>query len=166
MLRIQHFSHHAIGRMACIVASVLLVGFFLAACGSNTTTGSGGSTPTPTQPAKAVNCGQIQTRVNQIPPAQKAAAQQAANCFYQAYQKCQPATLTFSSFGVDTGDIHNLSVKSANGYCTVSDGFQHFIAPKPPSGTVTYSCASMSMQSDGLHVESCGTVGTFVIPTT
>ena len=165
MFRVQRFSHHAISRMACIVASFLLVGFFLAACGSNTTVGGGGQpTPTPTQPAQTVNCGKIQSHANSIAPTDKAAALQAANCFYSAYQKCQPATLMFSDYGVDTGAIHHLAVKSANGSCTVSDGWQHFIAPKPLSGTITYSCTGMTMQSDGLHINSCGNAGTVVIP--
>ena len=166
MFRVQRFSHHAISRMACIVASFLLVGFFLVACGANTTVGGGGSTPTPTQAPQAVNCGKIQSRTNNIAPTDKAAAVQAANCFFQAYQKCQPATLVFSEFGVDTGAIHNLSVKSANGSCTVIDGWQHFIAPKPPSAITTYTCTGISMQSDGLHLNSCGQAGSFVIPLT
>ena len=167
MLRVQRLSRHAISRMACIVASFLLVGFFLVACGSNTTVGGGGQpTPTPTQPLQTVNCGKIQSHANSIAPTDKAATLQAANCFYQAYQKCQPATLVFSSFGVDTGAIHNLAVKNVNGSCTVSDGWQHFIAPKPPSAITTYSCAGMSMQSDGLHLNSCGQAGSFVIPLT
>lgn len=165
MFRDQRFSRHAIGRMACIVASFLLVGFFLAACGSNTTTGGGGQ-PTPTQPAQNVNCGKIQSHANSIAPPDKTAAQQAANCFYSAYQKCQPATLMFSDYGVDTGAIHNFAVKNANGSCAISDGWQHFIAPKPLSNIVTYSCTGMNMQSDGLHIESCGNVGTVVIPLT
>ena len=165
MFRVQRFSRHAIGRMACIVASFLLVGFFLAACGSNTTTGGGGQ-PTPTQPAQTLNCGKIQSHANSIAPTDKTAAQQAANCFYSAYQKCQPATLMFSDYGVDTGAIHNLAVKNVNGSCIISDGWQHFIAPKPLSSIVTYSCTGMNMQSDGLHIESCGNVGTVVIPLT
>jgi hypothetical protein len=167
MFRIQRFSHHAISQMACIAASFLLVGFFLVACGTNTTVGGGGQpTPTPTHPLPTVDCGKIQSRVNSIAPTDKAAAQQAANCFYQAYQKCQPATLMFSAFGVDTGTIHHLSVKNTNGSCTVSDGWQHFIAPKPPSAITTFSCAGMNMQSDGLHINSCGQAGSFVIPLT
>jgi hypothetical protein len=165
MFRTQRFSHSSFQRMASIVVSFLLLGFFLAACGSNgTTTGSGQTAPTPTQPAQTVDCGKIQSRVNSIAPSDKTAAQQAANCFYAAYQKCQPATLVFSSFGVDTGAIHHFAVKNVNGSCTISDGLQHFIAPHPPAGTVTYSCASMKMQTDGLHIESCGTIGSIVIP--
>lgn len=167
MFRVQRFSHHAIGRIACIVASFLLVGFFLAACGSNTTVGSSGQpTPTPTKPAPTTNCGQIQSRANTVAPTDKAAALQAANCFYSAYQKCQSATLTYSQYGVDTGAIHHLTVKNANGSCSISDGYQHFVAPKPPSNTVTFTCTGISMQSDGLHLDSCGQAGSFVIPLT
>ncbi len=166
MFRVQRFSRHAIGQMACIVASFLLVGF-LAACGSNTTVGSGGQpTPTPTKPAPTVNCGQIQSHANSVAPTDKAAALQASNCFYSAYQKCQPATLMYSDYGVDTGAIHHLAVKNVNGSCTISDGWQHFMAPKPPSNTITYTCTGMNMQSDGLHLNSCGQAGSFVIPLT
>lgn len=165
MSRTQHFSQNTFRRIACIVVTLLLSGFFLVACGSNTTTGSGGQpTPTATRPAQTVDCGKIQSRANSIAPADKAAAQKAENCFYSAYQKCQPATLTFSTFGVDAGVIHHFAVKNANGSCAISDGWQHFIAPNPPAGTITYPCASMNMQSDGLHIESCSTAGTVVIP--
>ena len=165
MSRTQQFSRNAISRLACVVVSFLLLGFFLAACGSNTTTAGGGQpTPTPTRLAQTVDCGKIQSRANGIAPSDKAAAQQATQCFYQAYQKCQPATLVFSSFGVDAGVINNLAVKNANGSCAVSDGWQHYIAPHPPAGTITYSCASMNMQTDGLHIETCGDAGTIVIP--
>ena len=166
MSRTQRFSRSAIRRIAGIVASFLLLGFFLAACGSSTTNsgGSGQPTPTPTRPAQTVDCGKIQSRANGIAPSDKAAAQQAVNCFYQAYQKCQPATLMFSSFGVDAGVIHHFAVKNVSGSCAISDGWQQFIAPNPPAGTITYSCASMNMQADGLHIESCGTAGSIVIP--
>jgi hypothetical protein len=165
MSRTQGFSQNSFRRLAYVVVGFLLLGFFLAACGSNsTTTGGGQPTPTPTRPAPAVNCGQIQSRANGIAPANKAAAQQAAQCFYQAYQKCQPATLVYSSIGVDAGVIHNLAVKNANGSCTVSDGWQHYVAPRPPSSAITYSCASMNMQTDGLHIAACGQAGSIVIP--
>ena len=164
MSRSQRFSRNAISRIACIFASFLLLGFFLAACGS--TGGGGQPTPTPTRPAQTVDCGKIQSLANGLAPSDKAAAQQAVNCFYSAYQKCQPATLVFSSFGIDAGVINHFAVKNVNGSCTISDGGQHFIAPKPPAGTITYSCASMNMQADGLHIESCGTVGSIVIPLT
>ncbi len=165
MSRTQHFSQNTFRRMACIVVAFLLLGFFLAACGSNTTTGSGGQpTPTATRPAQTVDCGKIQSRANSIAPADKAAAQKAENCFYSAYQKCQPATLTFSTLGVDAGATHHFAIENVNGSCTISDGWQHFIAPNPPSSAITYSCASMNRQSDGLHIESCSNVGTVVIP--
>jgi hypothetical protein len=167
MSRTRCFSRNAISPIACIAASILLLGFSLAACGSTSTTGGNGQpTPTPTRPPQTVDCGKIQSRLNGIAPSDKAAAQQAVNCFYQAYQKCQPATLMFSALGIDAGVIHHFAVKNVNGSCAISDGWQHYIAPKPPAGTITYSCASMNMQSDGLHIESCGEAGSIVIPLT
>jgi hypothetical protein len=163
MSRIQHVSRSTIARIAGIVVAFLLLGILLAACGSNTG-GGGQTTPTPTQPTQTVNCGKVHSLANKLVPTDKAAAQQAENCFYQAYQKCQPATLMFSTIGVDAGYIHNLAVKSANGSCAVSDGWQHFIAPKPPSSITTYTCVGMTMQNDGLHLDSCGQAGSFVIP--
>jgi hypothetical protein len=166
MSRTQVFSRNAFSQIACVVAGFLLLGFFLAACGSSTTTTGGGGQPTPTatQSTQTVDCGKIQSRANGIASSDKAAAQQAVNCFYQAYQKCQSATLMFSSLGLDAGVIHHFAVKNVNGSCAISDGWQHYIAPQPPAGTITYSCASMNMQTDGLHIESCGTIGSVVIP--
>lgn len=165
MSRTQHFLQNSSSRIAYVVVSFLLLGFFLAACGSNTTAGSNGQpTPTPTRPVQTVNCGSVQSHLNGISPSDKPAAQKAVNCFYQAYQKCQPATLMFSTFGIDAGAINHFAVKNANGSCSISDGWQHFIAPNPPAGTITYSCASMNMQADGLHILSCGDVGSIVIP--
>ena len=165
MFQVHRFSHNALRRMAGIVVSFLIVGFCLVACGSNTTTGGGGQ-PTPTKPPQTVNCGNVQTHANKITPADQPAAQKAVNCFYSAYQKCQPAALMYSVYAVDTGTIHNLAVKNTNGSCAVTDGWQHFIAPKPASNAITYSCTGMAMQSDGLHLESCGQAGSFVIPLT
>lgn len=166
MSRTQRFSRSVFSRIACIVASFLLLGLFLAACSTSATTTGGGSqpTPTPTRPAQTVDCGKIQSHPNGIAPSDKAAAQQAENCFYQAYQKCQPATLMFSSQGLDAGVINHFAVKNVNGSCAISDGWQHYIAPHPPAGIITYSCASMNMQADGLHIESCGNAGSIVIP--
>ncbi|GAC1518552.1 MAG: hypothetical protein NVS3B14_20900 [Ktedonobacteraceae bacterium] len=138
----------------------LLAAIILAACGSNTTTG-GQATPTP---AQTVNCGKVQSSLAKHSPTDKAAAQQAENCFYQAFQQCRPATLTYTTFGVDAGDIHSFSLKSVNGSCTISDGVQHYIAPNPPGATSTYTCATMTKQTDGLHIQSCGSTGTILIP--
>jgi hypothetical protein len=145
----------------------LLVMLMLAACG-NTTGGTGSqggqSSPVATKPAQTQNCGTLHSNVAGLIQTDKAHAMQDENCFFNAYKQCQPATLIFQSTSVDTGVIHNFAVKSSNGSCSLTDGLQHFIAPKPPSRTTTYTCASASMQSDGLHIASCGTAGDILIP--
>lgn len=161
MSRTQHFSQKSPGWLAGVVTSFLFLGFMLAACGSNTTTSG---QPASTPPAQTVNCGSVHSSHFGISPADKASAQKAENCFYQAYQQCRPATLTFSTFAVDAGAIHNLSLKSANGTCAISDGVQHYIAPNPPGAATTYTCATMQLQADGLHIQTCGDMGTVLIP--
>ena len=161
MSRTRRFSQNPFSRIAYIIMSSLLLGFFLAACGTNTTT-SGQATSTPT--AQTVNCGSLHGGPGGISSPDKVGVQNAENCFYQAFQQCRPATLTFTAFGVDAGAIHHFSVKSVNGSCTVSDGWQHYIAPNPPGATINYTCATVTKQSDGLHIQTCGDLGTILIP--
>jgi hypothetical protein len=160
MPRSRGFSQNFFYRVVFIAIGSLLLGFILAACGSTTTTG-GQPASTPT---KTVNCGSVHSSAVGIVPSDKASAQKAENCFYQAYQQCRPATLTFTTFEVDTGDIHNFSVKSANGSCAISDGVQHYIAPNPAGAATIYSCATMQLEADGLHIQTCGDLGTVLVP--
>ena len=142
---------------------VLLLGL-LAGCGSNYSAQGGQPQVTPTTALKAQDCGSVHTIRLLVVPTDQSKAKQIENCFWQAYQQCRPATLVFSSSGVDAGVIHNFSVKSANGTCMISDGVQHFIAPKSPGAAKMYTCGSMTMQTDGLHILSCGELGNIVIP--
>lgn len=163
MLRTQRYlKDRKVWIVGAMLSSLLLM-ILLAACGA--TTGSqSGSTPTPAAPAQTQNCGTLHNRLNGLPPADKVIAPQVEQCFYQAYKQCQPATLTYDVNGVDAGTINNFSVKNVNGTCTLTDGFQHYIAPRPASVPVLYTCASMSMQADGLHIYSCGQANTVLIP--
>ncbi|HVB72580.1 MAG TPA: hypothetical protein VNE38_03400 [Ktedonobacteraceae bacterium] len=161
MSQFQRFYHNPLGRVVYIITGSLLLVFVLAACGSQATTG-GQSTSTP--PPQTVNCGNVSSSLANHSPSDKAAAQKAEDCLYQAYQQCRPATLTFTTFGVDAGAINHFSVKSVNGSCTISDGVQHYVAPNPPGATSLYTCATMTRQSDGLHIQTCGELGTVLIP--
>jgi hypothetical protein len=142
---------------------LLLPGFF-AGCGSNYSAQGGQPQATATTPPKPQNCGSVHTIHLLVVPTDQSKAKQIENCFWQAYQQCRPATLMFSSSEVDTGVIHNFSLKSANGACVISDGVQHFIAPRSPGAAKMYTCSSMAMQTDGLHILSCGELGNIVIP--
>lgn len=148
-----------------LLLCALALAFVLAACASLTgSQGNTTATATPGTPKQAVNCGTLHSNYAGLLSSDKASAQQVESCFYHAYQQCQAATLTFQQTSIDSGSVNHLSVKSANGACVLSDGVQHFIAPKPPGGIITYTCASASMLADGLHIASCGDAGEVVIP--
>jgi len=143
-----------------LIALVILTAI-LAACGSNNTTPGG--QPTSTPPAQVQKCGSVETSPNGlITDATK--AKQAENCFWQAYQQCHTATLTFTKRGLDAGAIHSFTIASNNGQCSISDAIQTYIAPNPPRPGSTYTCMGLTQQVDGLHFASCGELGDIVVP--
>ena len=144
-----------------LVLVVICVG--LVACGSNTTTIGGGSNPTPTVATQVQKCGNVQA--NPLGhPLNGTTAKQAEDCFWQAEQKCQPATLTYIAGGVDTITTHIFTIQSNGGQCSVSDAMTHAIVPSKPSVTKTYTCSSVNQQADGLHFSTCGSEGDIVVP--
>jgi hypothetical protein len=146
---------------ASILAFLMLA---LSACGSNLGGQGQGPAPTSTPPLQVQKCGTVHTLHSQIAPADQNTARQAENCFWQAFQRCQPATLTYAENGLDAGTVNTFTLKSAGGKCAISDGVQHYIAPHPPGNTTTYTCSDVKLQSDGLYVFSCGNVGTIIVP--
>jgi hypothetical protein len=139
---------------------VICVG--LVACGSNTTTG-GASNPTPTVSTQAQLCGSVQANPMGH-PLNGTTAKQAEDCFWQAEQKCQPASLTYIAGGVDTITTHVFTIQSNSGKCSVSDAMTHAIVPSKPSVPKTYTCGSVNQQADGLHFTACGDEGDIVVP--
>lgn len=157
-----------------ILASSFAIGLvcllmLLAACGTNgkstTTTGSSGTTQAPaaTQ-ATQRNCGVVHTMHLLIVPADVNHAKGVEDCFWQAFQQCAPATMIYSQNSLDTGTIHNFSIKNVNGKCTITDGVQHFIAPHPARSMTTYTCAGVTQQTEGLRFISCGEAGNVLVP--
>jgi hypothetical protein len=143
--------------------SLVLLLSLLVACGS-TYSGQGGQ-PQVKATQETQNCGSIHTLHSQVVQADSSKVKQVEDCFSQAYQQCRPATLTFSVSGVDAGTLHTFSLKSVGGTCVISDITQHFIVPRSSSAATTYTCESLTMQTDGLHILSCGKLGSIVIPT-
>ena len=142
-----------------IALTVLTV--ILAACGSNDTTPGG--QPNSTPPAQAQKCGSVDTSPDGK-LIDEALAKQAENCFWQAYQHCQAATLIFTKRGLDAGTIHTFTLANNNGQCSISDAIQIYIAPNPPRPGSTFACMSLTQQADGLHFASCGSLGDVVVP--
>jgi hypothetical protein len=159
MRRTRHYLNRRTWAAGALSGALVLL-CIVAACGTSASSqGPGATTPLPTQ-----NCGTLHSNYAGLMQADKAVAQQDETCFFNAYKQCHPATLIYESFGLDAGSINHLAVKSANGSCSLADGVQHYIAPNPPRGTITYACASASMQADGLHIASCGDAGDVLVP--
>ena len=158
----QHTSRRFLTAGAML--SALLLMLLLAACGSSTggQGNSGGSTPSPN--TGTVNCGTLHQSHAGLNAKDKAIAAQAENCFYQAYQQCHNATLTFMESSIDTGVIHKFAVSNNGGKCALTDGMQHYIAPNPPGATIMYTCSTMTQAVDGLHIQSCGAANNVIIP--
>lgn len=143
-------------RMAFVVASSALLACALAACGQ-----TGGQTSTTGSAPQ--NCGTV-TIHGPMPPTDAAAAQ-VESCFYQAYQRCSPATLSADDMGIDAGTDRTFAIQpGSQGGCTLTDVATTYVVPRGKNAPVTYRCTGLSQQSDGLHFSACGADGSLFIP--
>jgi len=151
---------------------MLLLCVLVAGCGSNLPGLGGQSQVTPTNPAPtpgpthgqlAQNCGEVDTTLNgKALDATK--AKMVSNCFWQAYQKCQPTSLTLKVHSLDTGANHVFTTRNIYGKCAITDTVTHYIVPNNLNTTTSYTCSGLKMQADGLHFIACGSIGNIVIP--
>ncbi len=145
---------------------LLLVVFMLglAACGSNTGSGYAPG-PTPTTQTQLQLCGTVMTNPRGI-PTDVPTATRAENCFWQAFQKCAPASLVYTLFGVDTATARTFIVRANGDHCTVTDTVKHTMVPALPTpltAPATYTCSGIAQKSDGLHFSGCGQDGDIVV---
>ncbi len=162
----QRLRRHQSSRVCIALGLICLIALF-AGCGTYTP-GQGGqahSTPTsiPASPQQAQNCGTVNTALNGQ-PVDRNQARLAGNCFWQAFQRCQAATLLLKEHSLDTGADHTFTIKSNNGKCSVVDTVKHYIVPNNQTTTTTYSCSGLAMQADGLHFIACGNLGSIHLP--
>lgn len=155
--RKRHFLLAGLG-LACML-------FFFTACGANgsTTTGSNGPGATATQPP-IKQCGTVHTLRQLVVPTEQKGAKGVEDCFWQAYQKCSPATLVYSQGAIDTATVYTFSLKSQNGKCVIEDLLQHVILPRTPAPGVNGTCAGLTQQTDGLHFHACNNEGDVLVP--
>lgn len=149
-----------------IVGLVLFLAL-LAACGTNangTTTGSGSTPAATSTPLPVQRCGVVHAQRLQIVPADQDLARGAEDCFWQAYQQCHPATLTYSQGNLDTVMLHTFTLTSHTGRCVITDAAQRSVLPRPPQSAGTYTCSGLTRQPDGLHFASCGSEGNVLVP--
>jgi hypothetical protein len=120
----------------------------------------------PSQPlAQVKNCGSFSGNPIGTADAHASAAEQ---CFLKAFSACEPATLTFTQMGVDTGTVHTFSIKQPKSGCSVADAAQGYSANfGGRRGDVQhYACAGLQAQSNGsILVPSCGDEGDIILPT-
>src|SRR6266581_600508 len=128
--------HRLLAIGAVLILALLIVGVGVAFAGRT--------------PAQGQNCGEVHT-LNAHFIESEASVRQAENCFWQAFQQCSAASLTFQT-------VNN------NGKCSISDVTQHYIAPNPTQAGQTYTCTGLARQADGLHFLNCGAEGNIVVP--
>ena len=92
-------------------------------------------------------------------------AQQAENCFWQAFQHCRSATLVFITTSVDTALIRTFTIHNNQGACSISDARQLRVVPnQPSSAATTFTCTGLVQQQQGLRFSACGQDGDIVVP--
>ena len=148
-----------------LVPGLALLLFFLVACGANVSATSGSSGPVATAtPAPIQQCGTVHTLGQQVVPADQKSVKGVEDCFWQAYQQCNPATLVYSQGSVDTATVHTFSLKSQNGKCVITDALQHVIFPHAPKAGESDTCTGLAQQTDGLHFLTCKNEGSVLVP--
>lgn len=177
------YRHVYASRRCFLTTGLILLLLVLAACGTNnvtTTSNSGpgttppvrvtGATPTisvthtPGEQPPAQNCGAVHSTSLRVVPPDQDLTKGIEDCFWQAYQHCHLATLTYSQTSVDTAVIHTFSLKSQHGECVITDALQHVIVPHSPRSAGSYVCRRLTQQTDGLHFLACGTEGNVLVP--
>jgi hypothetical protein len=150
-----------LAQQLCLSLFIMLIGCALAACGSNSSTTGSGSSANPT-PAQPKNCGTIKQAAGKT-VGTSTTVQQTGDCFWQAFQQCQPASMTFAVSGVDTLTTHTFTTKKTATSCVVTDTIKHQIMPRPSKNTTTVTCAGVTKEQNALRFTSCGTQGDLVI---
>lgn len=94
---------------------------------------------------------------------------QAETCFLNAFQQCQPRTLTFTSgVGLESINTHVFTLVKNGGACTITDRFTNTTQNVPPplggTHTATYTCSSLTQQNGGLLFSNCGAEGNVSVP--
>ena len=157
------------GKVSKLIVAPALVLLLAVLVGCGTSAGGQGaqsqaaSTPTPSVSYQAQNCGKVETTLSGK-PTDTSKAKLSENCFWMAFQRCQPATLNFVAHSLDTAADHTFTIKSSNGKCSISVTVKNYIVPNHLTATHTYTCGNLQMRADGLHFIACGSIGNILIP--
>lgn len=136
--------------LAVLCSGLLVWGF--AAC---TSVSAAGSYPPAPQP---LACGEVDNGIH------LGGSVGATSCFYQAYLRCQTATLVYRYTPLDTSEKQVFTIHAD---CSVTDVRSFAIIPgNPDNGPFsTYTCRSVQQGSNAIVITGCGTQGDVTIPT-
>ena len=163
ILQRYHLRQSRLKRVLAVLSIGLLVAVISAGIAACASSSSGSQNPTPTTSTQVQKCGSVRTNPRGI-PLNGPATKQAEDCFWQAYQKCHAASLSFTTTGVDTVVVRTFTIQNNGEQCSVSDTVQHAIVPAPLSAAKTYTCTGVTEQADGLHFTGCGNDGNIIVP--
>ena len=163
ILQRYHLRQSRLKRTLAVLSIGLLVAVISAGIAACASSSSGSQNPTPTTSTQVQKCGSVRTNPRGI-PLNGPAAKQAEDCFWQAYQKCHAASLSFTTTGVDTVVVRTFTIQNNGEQCSVSDTVQHAIVPAPLSAAKIYTCTGVTEQADGLHFTGCGNDGNIIVP--
>jgi hypothetical protein len=109
----------------------------------------------------AQDCGSVSS-LGTRRPENGAQAKQREACFWQAFQQCHAALLTYTDMGVDTSDTHAFTVANNFGSCMLSDNVEFHGLVR--NSSTTYTCSGLMQKPDGLHFLACSDEGEIVVP--
>ncbi|HEY7355400.1 MAG TPA: hypothetical protein VH590_03005 [Ktedonobacterales bacterium] len=155
MLSTIHLWRRA-GKSALALGLLLLVGS-LAACSSGSSTASGPTPTTTPERCGSVTIGPANLAVNDT-------ANQAENCFWQAFGTCKPASLVVTWMGTDAGVVRTFLTRPSGSACAVIDQAQTYVAPSHKGPLQSYTCAGLVQRQGGLLFQSCGNDGDLMVP--
>jgi hypothetical protein len=112
--------------------------------------------------SSAQACGEVRTLGPNAP--RDAAALQAEDCFFQAFQQCQLATLTVTMSGVDAGTINRFAIEKQGDNCRISGSLVRYVVPRPTPMPEQFICQGLTRKNGGLLFSACGAQGDIVVP--
>ncbi len=113
---------------------------------------------------KVKKCGTVSGLGHLEVPVNDTGGERAENCFWQAFQHCQPATLVFFINSIDTSLIRTFTIHNNRGKCSLTDARQFRVVPRPPSPALVFTCASLTKLPDALRFSACGQDGNILVP--
>ncbi|MGB8646882.1 MAG: hypothetical protein WCF84_16715 [Anaerolineae bacterium] len=116
-------------------------------------------------PPEGITCGAIRLDRGGPQPLSPNAAS-IENCFADAVQQCQKATLVLTVIDPDEGILHTFTTQKAPNRCDVVDSVQHYNFYTQATTKHIYTCDDFARQANGLIFVTCGDENDILLPAT